>query len=201
MDAFLFALGVVLVVATGASVLFTMVLPRRPAGLGQTSLWVNRSRSPGLRGPRSACPLVRGQGRDPGIGRPGGTCRSAHGLGGRVYCRVRPHAPADHARSGGRASPGAGVPVHRRNCPSGGPENLPLDVAAGAIWVVVVALQIAYLPALYAAFSQREGLVAMLESRAGLPAWGPESWPAISSLASSTPSLSSTRHGRSGRPA
>jgi hypothetical protein len=47
-------------------------------------------------------------------------------------------------------------------------------VAAGALWVVVVALQIAYLPALYAAFSQREGLVAMLESRAGVPAWGPE---------------------------
>ena len=59
----------------------------------------------------------------------------------------------------------------------GGAENLPLDVAAGAIWVVVVALQIAYLPALYAAFSQREGLVAMLESRAGVPAWGPELFP------------------------
>ena len=56
----------------------------------------------------------------------------------------------------------------------GGAANVTLDVAAGAIWVVIVALQIAYLPALYAAFSQREGLVAMLESRAGVPAWGPE---------------------------
>ena len=40
--------------------------------------------------------------------------------------------------------------------------------------MVIVALQIAYLPALYAAFSRREGLVSLLESRAGLPAWGPE---------------------------
>jgi len=37
-----------------------------------------------------------------------------------------------------------------------------------------VALQIAYLPALYGAFNRRESLVAMLESRAGVPAWGPE---------------------------
>jgi hypothetical protein len=37
-----------------------------------------------------------------------------------------------------------------------------------------VALQIAYLPSLYNSFSRREGLVAMLESRAGSPAWGPE---------------------------
>ena len=49
-----------------------------------------------------------------------------------------------------------------------------MDIAAGATWVVIVALQIAYLPALYQAFNRRESLVAMLESRAGTPAWGPE---------------------------
>ena len=37
-----------------------------------------------------------------------------------------------------------------------------------------VALQIGYLPTLYAAFNRRETLVAMLESRAGVPSWGPE---------------------------
>ena len=52
--------------------------------------------------------------------------------------------------------------------------NRAVDIAAGATWAVVVALQIAYLPSLYDAFSRRESLVAMLESRAGLPAWGPE---------------------------
>ena len=55
-----------------------------------------------------------------------------------------------------------------------GPPNQAIDIAAGGTWVVVVALQIAYLPALYGAFNRRESLVAMLESRAGLPAWGPE---------------------------
>ncbi len=56
----------------------------------------------------------------------------------------------------------------------GGPVNTGLDIWAGATWVIVVALQIAYLPTLYGAFSRREALVAMLESRAGAPAWGPE---------------------------
>lgn len=57
---------------------------------------------------------------------------------------------------------------------SGGTPNTALDIAAGATWVVIVALQIAYLPSLYNSFSRREALVTMLESRAGSPAWGPE---------------------------
>ncbi len=56
----------------------------------------------------------------------------------------------------------------------GGVPNTALDIAAGATWVVIVALQIAYLPSLYNSFSRREALVTMLESRAGSPAWGPE---------------------------
>jgi hypothetical protein len=57
---------------------------------------------------------------------------------------------------------------------TGGIQNPTTDIAAGAIWVVVVALQIGYLPTLYAAFNRRESLVALLESRSGVPAWGPE---------------------------
>jgi len=45
---------------------------------------------------------------------------------------------------------------------------------AAAFGLLVVALQIAYLPALYDSFNRREMLVTMLESRAGTPAWGPE---------------------------
>jgi hypothetical protein len=45
---------------------------------------------------------------------------------------------------------------------------------AAAFGLLVVALQIAYLPALYDAFNRREVLVTLLESRAGTPAWGPE---------------------------
>ena len=40
--------------------------------------------------------------------------------------------------------------------------------------LVIVALQIAYLPTLYAAFNRRETLVTMLAFLGGVPAWGPE---------------------------
>jgi hypothetical protein len=49
-----------------------------------------------------------------------------------------------------------------------------LDVLAAAAGLIVIALQIAYLPTLYSAFNRREALVTTLESRAGTPAWGPE---------------------------
>jgi hypothetical protein len=55
-----------------------------------------------------------------------------------------------------------------------GRSNLVVNVLAAATGPIVVALQIAYLPTIYAAFNRREALVALLESRAGLPAWGPE---------------------------
>ncbi len=48
------------------------------------------------------------------------------------------------------------------------------DFVAAASGMILVALQIAYLPTLYAAFNRRETLVTLLESRAGAPAWGPE---------------------------
>jgi hypothetical protein len=41
------------------------------------------------------------------------------------------------------------------------------------IWLIV-ALQIAYLPTLYAAYNRRETVVTLLGPRAGSPAWGPE---------------------------
>jgi hypothetical protein len=40
--------------------------------------------------------------------------------------------------------------------------------------LVVVALQVGYLPTLYSAFNRREAEVSLLVSRAGAPAWGPE---------------------------
>ncbi len=40
--------------------------------------------------------------------------------------------------------------------------------------VIVVALQIAYLPVLYGEFNRRETFVTMLDSSSGSPAWGPE---------------------------
>jgi hypothetical protein len=54
----------------------------------------------------------------------------------------------------------------------GGPTMV--DFAAGASGLFVVALQIAYLPTLYAAFNRRETEVTLMAVRAGRPAWGPE---------------------------
>jgi hypothetical protein len=55
---------------------------------------------------------------------------------------------------------------------TGGPAGL-ADLAS-LVGLGTVALQIGYLPTLYAAFNRREGLVTMLDSRAGVPSWGPE---------------------------
>ncbi len=49
-----------------------------------------------------------------------------------------------------------------------------VDFIAAGTGLVLVALQIAYLPTIYGAYNRRETLVTMLESRAGAPAWGPE---------------------------
>jgi hypothetical protein len=46
--------------------------------------------------------------------------------------------------------------------------------AAAATGLIIVTLQIAYLPTLYAAFNRRETEVALLNARAGVPSWGPE---------------------------
>jgi hypothetical protein len=49
-------------------------------------------------------------------------------------------------------------------------------VCTGAAFtgMAVIALQIAYLPTLYAAYNRRETLVTLLAASAGLPPWGPE---------------------------
>jgi len=57
--------------------------------------------------------------------------------------------------------------------PAGAPPAVIVFLAA-AIGLVIIALQIAYLPTLYAAFNRRETEVALLNARAGVPSWGPE---------------------------
>jgi hypothetical protein len=57
--------------------------------------------------------------------------------------------------------------------PSGGTQRGVADVAS-FVGLGTVALQIGYLPTLYAAFNRRESQVTMLDSRAGVPSWGPE---------------------------
>jgi hypothetical protein len=49
-----------------------------------------------------------------------------------------------------------------------------LEIVAAGLGLLVIALEIAYLPALYNAFAARETEVTLLATRSGTPAWGPE---------------------------
>jgi hypothetical protein len=49
-----------------------------------------------------------------------------------------------------------------------------IEIIAAGVGLLVVALEIAYLPALYNAFATRETEVTLLATRSGIPAWGPE---------------------------
>ena len=49
-----------------------------------------------------------------------------------------------------------------------------LEILAAGVGLLFIALEIAYLPALYSAFAVRETEVTLLATRAGTPAWGPE---------------------------
>src|SRR3954447_6267071 len=174
MNTFLFLLGLLLVLAAGANVLSTMVLPRRPVGLARLSLSLYRSVRLVLVG---LSKLARSYEAKDAVLAPAGPVALVAQLVGWAVAFIVGFAlmlmPTTKGLPDGLLQALGSLftvgAVH-----PGGAENVPIDVAAGAIWVVVVALQIAYLPALYSAFSQREGLVAMLESRAGVPAWGPE---------------------------
>jgi hypothetical protein len=174
MNGVAFALGLAVVLTTGASVLFTLVLPRNPAGFERVSLLVNRAVRLGFVG---LARLARSyEGKDAILALVGPVALVAQLLvwaaafivGFALLLVATTHNLADGLlqATGSFFTVGS---IH-----PGGTANLSIDVTAGAVWLVVVTLQIAYLPALYAAFSQREGLVAMLESRAGVPAWGPE---------------------------
>ena len=89
--------------------------------------------------------------------------------------RVRADARHLHPRPRERDQPGRRRDVHPRSgAHRGRLTNDTITTLAGATGLIVVALQIAYLPSLYAAFNRREVLTTMLTSRAGEPAWGPE---------------------------
>ena len=57
--------------------------------------------------------------------------------------------------------------------PSGNVPSAIIFIGA-ATGLIIVALQIGYLPALYGAFNRRETEVALLNARGGVPSWGPE---------------------------
>ena len=67
----------------------------------------------------------------------------------------------------------AGPAVFGPNDALGAAERIIADLAAGTA-LIIVTLQIAYLPTLYSAFNRREDEVSLLNARSGVPSWGPE---------------------------
>ncbi len=171
---FLFVLGLIVVGLTLAEVLLTMVLPRRPAGVERLTVFVNRSVRLLFVGFSRLAKTY--EGKDAILAPTAPVALIAQllfwgaslVLGFALILMPTVHSLSLALLQALTALFTVGA-VH-----SGGPANTGVDITVGAIWVVIVALQIAYLPALYGAFSRREGLVSLLESRAGSPAWGPE---------------------------
>jgi hypothetical protein len=174
MSVVLFVIGLFVVVFTSASVLFTIVLPREPRGFERLSQMVNRSvHLVFLNVSRLAKTY---EGKDALLAPIAPVALIAQ-LAVWAGCFVIGYALMLEGTTRSFVSALAqatGAIFTVGTIDLSGKANPALDIAAGATWVVIVALQIAYLPALYQAFNRRESRVAMLESRAGLPAWGPE---------------------------
>lgn len=173
-DALLIAAGAAVAALSLANVLFTMVLPRRPFGIDRLSLLIDQLV---LAVFSRFSRLTTAYERKDAVLSPAGpvalVVQLAVWAAGLIVGFGLMIAGVDHDVGGGLLQAMAALFTVGASHP-GGRAVPSLDVAIGAIWVVIVALQIAYLPAIYAAFSRRESLVSLLESRSGLPAWGPE---------------------------
>jgi hypothetical protein len=169
-----FAVGVILLMATAANVVVTVVTPRGSSRLQLPSLAVNRTVRlifVGLSRP------VRTYEAKDALLAPVGPVALVTQLGAWLTLFWLGFALAQWPYVGAFSSAGRTSASSLFTVGFGGlsgSSNFTLVVAAAATGPIVIALQIAYLPAIYAAFNRREALVALLESRAGLPAWGPE---------------------------
>jgi len=170
----LFILGLIVSVITAANVLFALVLPRRPRGFERISLKVNSMVRLAFIGLSQLA--RRYEGKDAIMAPTGPVCVVAQLVtwaGGFIIAFALMLYETTHSFTNALLQATTSLFTVGAIHP-GGPANLALDITAGATWVIVVTLQIAYLPSLYASFNRREGLVALLESRSGVPAWGPE---------------------------
>ncbi len=174
MSGLAFAGGLVIVLLTSASILFTIVLPREPRGFQRLATVVNRAVRLAFVGLSRLARTY--EGKDMVLASTAPVVLVAQ-LALWAGCFVVGFAlmlePVTHSFASAIVQ-AAGSVFTVGTLDLDGPPDRAVDIAAGGTWVVVVALQIAYLPALYGAFNRRENLVAMLESRAGIPAWGPE---------------------------
>ena len=165
--------GIVLVLTTWTSVVGTLIVPR-PVRSWLTR-WVDRTVNRAFRLVTSAIPEYRRRDRVLATQAAGILLTQlAAWLGTSLigfWLLLWPFEP----RGLGAAFSAAGSALFTLGfaVPSGGAPSA-IVTAAGATGLVIVTLQIAYLPTLYAAFNRRETEVALLNARAGVPSWGPE---------------------------
>jgi hypothetical protein len=164
-------LGVVIVISVWMSVVVTLIIPRGrvgyfklvdqfldhvyTVGLGAVRSWSRRDAF------RSGQPIVA-------LG-----LLLVTWLGGFVFAFALLLWPSEHSflsslRESGSSLFTLGFASTNRSGPSA------IDFVTAASGLVVVALQIAYLPTLYASYNRRETDITLLSPRAGIPAWGPE---------------------------
>jgi hypothetical protein len=178
-----FAIGLVVVCVTLAEVLFTMVLPRRPAGVERLTVLVNRSVRLVFVGFSRLARTY--EGKDAILAPTAPVALIAQLLfwgaslvvGFGLMLMPTVHSLSDSLLQSLTAMFTVGA-VH-----IGGSADTGIDIAVGAIWVVIVALQIAYLPALYGAFSRRRASSHYLRAEPVLRPRGPSSSHVISSSA------------------
>jgi hypothetical protein len=168
------ALGAALLTFTWTSVVFTLILPRSRLGPGQLALWINRGCRRVFRAVARLAPTY--EGKDSVLALTGPVAVLAELLAWLVLLLIAftimlepyTHDIGDAVTEVGAAMFTLGLARSARFT------NDTIVIFAAASGFIVIALQIAYLPSLYAAFNRRESLITMLASRAGEPSWGPE---------------------------
>jgi hypothetical protein len=167
-------IGLVILTLTWTSVVFTLVLPRTLSGPGRLPIWITR----GTRHVFFALSRLAHtyEGKDAVLATIGPVAVLAQlvawlvlfGIAFVVMLVPYTHDLSEAVNEVGAAMFTLGLARSARFT------NDTIAIFAAASGFVVIALQIAYLPALYSAFNRRESLIAMLVSRAGEPSWGPE---------------------------
>ena len=165
-------IGGLLVVAVGTSVVGTLIVPRRVGGW--LTRWVDAIVDKAFR--LATSPIVDYPRRDRFLAAQAATILLSQ-LGAWIALALVGYALLLWPFVGGVTSAfteaGSSMFTLGFSRPRGG-APVAIVFLAAATGLVIVTLQIAYLPTLYSAFNRRETEVALLNARAGVPSWGPE---------------------------
>ncbi len=169
-----FAVGVMVVVLTAIGVIFTLVLPRARAAPQRLSMIINRVTQRSFVRIASRSPSYETvDGRLAPVGPVALILQLVLWLTFFLFGFTLMQWPYAESFTRAVRLAGSGLLTVGLATPDVGANSV-VTLISAATGAIVIALQIAYLPAIYAAYNRREALVTMLESRAGVPAWGPE---------------------------